>query len=68
MTEDSPPPPGKWVSESPTFKPTAGIRAAVAETGKTEREFSVELVSAAGEVHASCQKLISIRRREPRTS
>jgi acyl-coenzyme A thioesterase PaaI-like protein len=41
----------------------AAIRAAVAETGKTEREFSVELVSAAGEVHASCQKLLSIRRR-----
>jgi acyl-coenzyme A thioesterase PaaI-like protein len=42
----------------------AEIRAAVAESGKTEREFTTELVSASGEVHATCQKLLSIRRRD----
>jgi acyl-coenzyme A thioesterase PaaI-like protein len=41
-----------------------GIRAAVAASGKTEREYTVELVSASGEVHAICQKVISVRRRE----
>jgi acyl-coenzyme A thioesterase PaaI-like protein len=40
-----------------------GIRAAVAESGKTEREFSVDLVSASGEVHAICQKLVHVRRK-----
>jgi hypothetical protein len=42
----------------------ADIRAAVAKTGKTEKEFTLDLVSAAGEVHASFTKLLSIRRRE----
>lgn len=42
----------------------AEIRAAVAATGKTEKEFAVDLVSASGEVHASFTKLLSIRRRE----
>jgi acyl-coenzyme A thioesterase PaaI-like protein len=47
----------------------AEIRQAVRDTGKTEREFAVDLVNAAGEVHASCQKVLSIRRRaEPTTS
>ncbi len=40
------------------------IRAAVAAAGKIEREFEVELVNDAGEVHATCQKLLSIRRKK----
>lgn len=44
----------------------ASIRADVERNGKTEREYTVELVSAAGDIHATCQKLLSIRRREPR--
>jgi len=40
------------------------IRAEVAEAGKTEREFTVDMVDAAGEVHATCAKLIHVRRRE----
>lgn len=39
------------------------LRAEVDRSGKGEREFTVEFVSAAGEVHAICQKLLSIRRR-----
>ena len=39
------------------------IRSEVERDGKVEREFTVELVDAAGEVHASCRKLLSIRRR-----
>ena len=42
----------------------AGIRAAVAETGRTEKEFSLDLASGSGEVHASFTKLVSIRRRD----
>lgn len=42
----------------------ASIRASVAEGGKTEREYTVDLVSRSGEVHATCQKVISIRRRQ----
>src|SRR5262249_39336442 len=53
-----------------TFRVSPGdldaIRTAVAEHGKHEREFNVELVSSSGELHASCQKLLSIRRRERR--
>jgi hypothetical protein len=41
----------------------AQIRQAVRDTGKTEREFAVDLVNAAGVVHASCQKVLSIRAR-----
>jgi hypothetical protein len=41
-----------------------GIRAAVAADGKTEWESTVDLVDAAGDVHASCRKLLSIRRRD----
>jgi len=44
------------------------IRTEVAAKGKIEREFSVDLVNAAQEVHASCQKLLSIRRREETAS
>jgi acyl-coenzyme A thioesterase PaaI-like protein len=42
----------------------ATLRAEVDRAGKVEREFVVELVSASGEVHANCQKLLSIRRRQ----
>jgi hypothetical protein len=41
----------------------AEIRAALESTAKLERDFTVELVNAAGEVHASFGKLLSIRRR-----
>ena len=42
-----------------------GIRAAVAgSAGKTEKDFTLELVSASGEVHASFTKLVSIRKRD----
>lgn len=41
----------------------AALRAEVDQAGTVEREFTVELVNAAGELHASCQKLLSIRRR-----
>lgn len=42
----------------------AEIREAVRASGKVEREFNVDLVGDDGVVHASCQKLLSIRRRE----
>jgi acyl-coenzyme A thioesterase PaaI-like protein len=41
----------------------AAIRTAVQHGGKVEREFNVELVDAAGEVHAACRKLLSVRKR-----
>lgn len=41
----------------------ASLRAEVDRSGKAEREFTVDWVDAAGEVHATCQKLLSIRRR-----
>ncbi len=41
------------------------IRAAVGESGKTEWHVTVELKNAAGDVHASCEKTLSIRRSEP---
>jgi acyl-coenzyme A thioesterase PaaI-like protein len=44
------------------------VRAAVAASGKVEREYTVELVSVSGEVHAICRKVVSIRRREPATA
>ena len=40
----------------------AAIRAAVAEHGRVEREYVVEMCDASGVVHARCRKLISIRR------
>jgi hypothetical protein len=40
------------------------IRDAVANNGKTEKEFALDLVNAKGEVHASFTKLISIRHRD----
>jgi acyl-coenzyme A thioesterase PaaI-like protein len=42
----------------------AVIRAAVADGGKTEKEFSVDLLNGSGDVHASFTKLVSIRKRE----
>ena len=47
-----------------TADEVAGIRSDVDRLGKVEREFTVELVTAAGEAHAICQKLLSIRRRD----
>lgn len=41
----------------------ASIRAEVGKTGRAERRYNVDLVDAAGEVHAACEKLVSIRRR-----
>lgn len=40
------------------------IRQAVALHGKGEHTFAVEWVDQAGEIHASCEKVLSIRRRE----
>lgn len=40
------------------------IRATVARDGRMDWERSVDLVNAAGEVHATCQKVLSIRRRD----
>lgn len=38
------------------------IREAVSRDGKCEQHFDIDLVDAGGEVHASCEKVISIRR------
>lgn len=43
----------------------ASVQAQVDQAGKAEREFTVELVNAAGEVHADCHKVLSILRRAP---
>lgn len=40
------------------------IRAAVDANGRIEREFTMDLVNASGEVHASATKLISIRKNQ----
>lgn len=42
----------------------AQLKADVAAQGKVEREFTVDLVSGAREVHATCEKRLSIRRRD----
>lgn len=42
----------------------AALRAEVDRAGRAEREFTVELVNAAGEVHATCRKLLSVRARQ----
>lgn len=44
----------------------AAIRAEVAEAGKSERRYTVDLTDGAGEVCASCEKLLSIRARQAR--
>lgn len=41
----------------------AAIKTTVAQAGKASPELTVELVNAAGEVHASCLKTLSVRRR-----
>ena len=40
-----------------------GTTWARSSAGRAEREFTVELVNAAGEVHSTCRKLLSIRAR-----
>jgi len=40
------------------------VRAEAAANGRAERTYTVDLVDAAGEVHASCAKVLSIRVRE----
>ncbi len=37
------------------------IRGEVDRNGRAERTYTVELVNAAGEIHASCEKLLSIK-------
>ena len=41
------------------------IRRSANENGKTEPEFTVHLVSASGEVHAICHKILHVRPRTP---
>ena len=41
------------------------IRRSANENGKTEPEFTVHLVSASGEVHAICHKVLHVRPRSP---
>jgi acyl-coenzyme A thioesterase PaaI-like protein len=41
----------------------ATLRAEIDATGKVERQFVVDLVSSRGVVHATCEKLLSIRKR-----
>jgi hypothetical protein len=42
------------------------IRGEVAQAGKTDRHYTVDLTDDAGEVCASCEKLLSIRARRSR--
>ena len=44
------------------------IRAEVDRAGRAEPTFTVELSNAAGQVHAMCEKLLSVRRRKGTTS
>ena len=44
-----------------TEEELASIRAEVAANGRAERTYVVNLVSAAGEVHATCEKVLSIK-------
>lgn len=44
------------------------IKDGVARDGKIEHTFNVELLNEAGEVAASCEKLLSIRMRKPRAT
>jgi hypothetical protein len=43
----------------------AGLRAELDREGRAERTYLVELVTATGEVRATCEKLLSIRRPTP---
>jgi hypothetical protein len=45
----------------------AAIHEAIDTTGRAERTYDVQLASAAGVLHASYRKVISIRRRVPLT-
>jgi hypothetical protein len=58
--------PGKETLHA-TFRVTsdevAALRSEVDQVGRVEREYTAELMNAAGEAHARCQKLLSIRRR-----
>jgi len=47
-----------------TAEELAALRTEVDQAGKAEREFTAELLNAAGELHVSCQKLLSVRRRQ----
>ena len=44
------------------------IRTGLESSGRIERTYEVELANAAGVVHATCQQVISIRRREANRS
>jgi uncharacterized protein YaaQ len=50
-----------------TFKVDAAtldaIRDAVAREGRTQHRFTIDLADAAGEVHATCEKVVSVRTR-----
>lgn len=41
----------------------AAIRDTVAREGRTDQRFSIDLTDAAGEVHATCEKVLSVRAR-----
>ena len=43
----------------------AVIRAATAQKGRTERQYTVDLVDEGSQVCFSCEKMLSIRRRRP---
>lgn len=40
------------------------IRSEVDHNGRAERTYTVELINAAGEVHATCEKVLSIRAKQ----
>jgi hypothetical protein len=42
----------------------AAIRSEVDQNGKVERIYTVDLINAAGEVHATCEKVLSIRAKQ----
>ena len=46
-----------------TSQEVAELRADAEANGRVERQFSVDLLSSRGEVHATCEKLLSVRRR-----
>jgi hypothetical protein len=41
------------------------IRSALATEAKIDRTYLIDLVDAAGEVHATVEKIVNIRRRDP---
>lgn len=46
-----------------TEEELASIRSEVAANGRAERTYVLDLVNAAGEVHATCEKVLSIKTR-----